>query len=302
MEARVPHRSCVALGTVRRPKLMKSVCLVVQTKGGATRFTTCLAECSVTSKSLLDPARRRLLRATPGPRAPAGHLMMNALLPAPNPGSISVTEAPKLQSVHALVERLNQVASVPLHDHAPGAPSGGSELATGGRQKSRQLRGRCQLQLSAFCRGRARARGPRSRTELDPEARRITCQRLTLVPYLAGADPAANHGCLPTSVSGRSASLERMQCGCVAAQRLPFISSRRGRVPPTRGHQQHDPRGCRRRSSTGSWARVRPRAPVLSDRPACGSVHRAERRGRVRPRVWCVVVGHAVCRGGKCGP
>lgn len=115
MEASVPLGFCVALGTVRRPKFMKSVCLVVQTKGGATLFTTrpCRVLCDKQVAS--GPRKKSLVRATPGPGAPAGHLVMHALLPAPNPGSMTVTEAPKLQSVHALVERLNQVASVPLH-------------------------------------------------------------------------------------------------------------------------------------------------------------------------------------------
>ena len=40
VEASVPIRFCVALETVRMAKFLKSVCLVVQIKGGATLFTT----------------------------------------------------------------------------------------------------------------------------------------------------------------------------------------------------------------------------------------------------------------------
>ena len=40
VEASVPNRFCVALETVRMAKFLKSVCLVVQIKGGATLFTT----------------------------------------------------------------------------------------------------------------------------------------------------------------------------------------------------------------------------------------------------------------------
>ena len=248
VEASVPLGFCVALGTVRRPKFMKSVCLVVQTKGGATLFTTrpCRVLCDKQVAS--GPRKKSLVRATPGPGAPAGHLVMHALLPAPNPGSMTVTEAPKLQSVHALVERLNQVASVPLHTIVRlvrQAVAASLPLETVESQGNRGAV--AVVAFRVLPRPCARAWPPaEDGARSGSEAHRVPATDAR-VPCLAGADPAANHDCLPTSVPGRFASLERMQCGCVAAQRLPFIHSRRGHVPPTRGHQQHDPRGFRRR-------------------------------------------------------
>ena len=169
VEASVPLGFCVALGTVRRPKFMKSVCLVVQTKGGATLFTTrpCRVLCDKQVAS--GPRKKALVRATPGPGAPAGHLVMHALLPAPNPGSMTVTEAPKLQSVHALVERHNQVAvtvaSVPLHDHAPGAVVASLPSETVESQGNRGAVASCSFPRSAAA-ARARVAPGRGRSSI----------------------------------------------------------------------------------------------------------------------------------------
>ena len=248
VEASVPIRFCVALETVRMAKFLKSVCLVVQIKGGATLFTTrpCRVLCD---KQVASGPRKKPLVASDAGTWSTGWTSRDARTPT--------------SSQPGLYDR-NRGAEAPERPRARGTSQPGSLRALARscawcakrwqrachRRPSKVKATEGPLPVAAFRvlpRPRARAWPPaEDGARSGSEAHRVPATDAR-VPCLAGADPAANHDCLPTSVPGRFASLERMQCGCVAAQRLPFIHSRRGHVPPTRGHQQHDPRGFRRR-------------------------------------------------------